>query len=100
MSDLELFHLDPVPAPEPEPPLSADQRRTIQRRRLLDRGLHPLTRMKAHPGLGTCGTCKHIDRQGGTAGSYLKCGLGPRSRGPATDIRRSWPACHRHEAAS
>jgi hypothetical protein len=90
-----LFHVDHGPAPEP---LSYEQRLTLRRKALLDRGVHPLTRGKARPDLGTCGTCAHLARQGGTAGSYLKCARGPRTRGPATDVRAAWPACDRYEA--
>lgn len=90
-----LFHVEHGPA---ETPLSYEQRLTARRRAYLEQGIHPLTRGRTHPEVGTCGDCAHLERQGGTAGSYLKCARGPRSRGPATDVRAHWPACDRFEA--
>ena len=40
-----------------------------------------------------CRTCTHLTKQGGTAGSYLKCDIHLITRGPGTDIRGWWPAC-------
>jgi hypothetical protein len=75
--------------------LSVDARRTVQQKATIARGRHPLTGGLAFPG-ASCGTCPHAFRQPGTAGSYLKCRLGPNTRGPGTDIRVWWPACIRH----
>lgn len=93
MSDQpELFELTLDPAP---PPLSADARRTKRQHDLVDGGWHPLTRDRARPDLGTCGTCVH--RRPTQQGSYPKCGLGPINKGPGTDVRAHWPACSRFE---
>lgn len=45
------------------------------------------------PDGATCGACKF--RHGKMR--YPKCELGPATRGPATDVRAYWPACHRFE---
>lgn len=56
------------------------------------------------PGTGpegeTCKSCKHIYRNQ-QAKTYLKCGLMRAywTGGPKTDIRASWPACSKWEAA-
>lgn len=56
----------------------------------------------AVPGSGpkgeTCKTCRHSYRQPGTAGTYWKCGLADNTRGAATDIRRTAPACLKWQA--
>lgn len=43
-------------------------------------------------GAETCGTCRHLRRKS-FARTYLKCGKGPDTAGPGTDIRARWPAC-------
>ena len=82
-----LFGPDPTPPP---PPLSADQRRTQKRYADIANGRHPLTRL---PLLGTgdqvCGTCQRFLV---TGNGYFKCDTYV-TNGPATDIRKSWPAC-------
>ena len=40
----------------------------------------------------TCGTCKFIVSIGRNK-TYLKCAKSRQTKGPATDIRRKWPAC-------
>lgn len=45
----------------------------------------------------TCGSCRHLYRQGGVAGTYYKCDLRRNTSGPATDHRVRWPACARFE---
>lgn len=101
----------PGTAGEPEK-LSADRRRTIRQAAQVAAGVHPLTGKAIHseasreaaPGGGpskpfTCGSCEHLE---GNGWGYLKCYLpGPNgkpipsrmSHGPASDIRRWWPAC-------
>jgi hypothetical protein len=105
VTELSLFpDLEPTPRP-PVKPMSADRRRTQRQRDAVAAGVHPLTRTKARPDLGTCGDCAlrvvfgHHDR------SYPKCTVGAvldgpeRSPGPymtngaATDCRAWWPAC-------
>lgn len=56
----------------------------------------------ADPGSGpageTCKSCRYCFRQCGTARTYYKCVAGRVTRGPATDIRLSAPACRKWEA--
>lgn len=92
----ELFELVLDPRrPTTAEKLSPDQRRTVRQREMVDTGWHPLTRTRARPDLGTCGTCVHRRSLGRT---YPKCGLGPITSGPGTDVRAWWPACERFEA--
>lgn len=84
---------DAVPAPER---ISATRRRTMEQRRLLDRGIHPATRQRVRlePGK-TCGDCAHHVAHGHHDRPWHKCdvhrlGL---SLSAASDIRLSWPAC-------
>lgn len=50
------------------------------------------------PGSGpdgeTCGTCCHLVTRE-FANKYFKCGLVKYTGGPATDIRKKSPACHK-----
>lgn len=91
-----LFHVDPT-TPDPLAGLSPDRRRTLRQRADVERGIHPLTRGKARPDLGNCGTCAHRVLQLHYDRTYPKCERGPRSSGAATDVRRWWPACDRYE---
>lgn len=76
---------------------SADRKRTERRKALLDAGIHPATDQKLRgPYQGedvTCGDCAHSLRVTHGARSYWKCELAGITRGPGTDIRKSWPAC-------
>lgn len=53
----------------------------------------------AMPGTGpdgeTCKTCDHSYKRDGNSKSYWKCDLVQATSGTGTDIRISWPACHR-----
>lgn len=84
-----------IDVPEPPAVLSAGARLSAKLRRLAAEGVQPLTREPARPDLGTCGTCVHR-----ILGRFPKCDHPdtPRTSGPATDVRASWPACHRWEA--
>jgi hypothetical protein len=92
---------DPT-SPEPVEKLSAGRRLTIRQREAVLAGFHPLTKDRAHPELGTCGSCAFRS----TAYGYPKCTFGAdldkrragpyMTRGPAADCRAWWPACHRH----
>lgn len=96
--DLELFHVEPpTGASDPTAGMSADRRRTFRQRADVERGIHPLTRTKARPDLGTCGDCLHRKLYGHHDRSFPKCDLGPKTHGGATDVRRWWPACDRFE---
>ncbi len=89
-----VAELYPAPiGPEPKP-LSYGRRLTARRNADLARGVHPVTRraLLHEEWQRTCGDCWHLFQMPGTAGSYWKCGMRA-SRGPATDVRKSWPAC-------
>lgn len=89
-----LFTDGPDRLPEP-PQLTAGERARAKAQLLIDQGLHPLNRLPLlQPAGHRCGDCAHKDYQGGTAGRYMKCELGPVTRGPGTDIRAGWPACN------
>jgi hypothetical protein len=93
-----LFDVDPVLAPEPGEAvrLSYGRRLTLRQKADVVRGVHPLTRGKARPDLGTCGDCVHRYLIG-YSGTYPKCELGPNTHSQTTDVRRWWPACDRFE---
>lgn len=94
VEQLGLFDEPERTAAVPAGEMSPDRLRTMRQKATIARGRHPLTGGLAFPG-ASCGTCPHMTRRG----RYLKCGLGPTTNGPATDIRASWPACIRHPAA-
>lgn len=98
MTDLELFRVDPaVPTAEAGEGLSRDRRRTLRQRADVERGIHPLTRGKARPELGTCGGCAHRVLMRWHDRSWPKCELSDMTHGAASDVRRWWPACDRFE---
>lgn len=99
--DVPLTFGDPVlddPPPRQPDLRSAGTKLSDKLRDLAERGVQPLTREPAHPELGTCGGCVHrvVANRGGS-NAYPKCvhPETPTNRGPATDVRASWPACHR-----
>lgn len=108
MNEPTLFEgYEPVP-PDPVEKLSAGRRLTIRQREAVEAGIHPLTKDRTRPDLGTCGDCRFRS----TNYSYPKCTYGmtyspsgvPRggiymTHGPATDCRAWWPACKRFEPA-
>lgn len=110
MDSLPLFDVDPdhagiLPTPPPapaEPKLSYTRRLTLKRQTMLAAGVHPATRrplLDPERGL-TCGGCAHLAGYGHNNTTYWKCELAGATRGPATDVRRKWPACDRHTPAS
>jgi hypothetical protein len=101
VSEARLFEVESIPGEEPRRKLSATQRLTIRRKRLLDIGIHPVTRCPLlHAEWNrTCGDCDHHVISGGHARPYHKCRLNI-SSGPATDIRVSWPACQRFQEST
>jgi len=79
-----------------------DRQRTQAQHALLAQGIHPATRRPLADNDETCGSCTFFQtyRKGGT---YFKCSNehGPGvTFGPATDIRKTWPACELWEAVS
>lgn len=100
MNELELFHLEGVPPPDPEPAerLSADRRRTQRQKADVERGVHPLRRTsRTHPDVGTCGDCAHRVVLGYHNRSWPKCEIAGITHGAGTDCRAWWPACDRYE---
>lgn len=100
MSDLELFHVEPVIPPEPEPAekLSADRRRTLRQKADVARGIHPLRRRsRTFPDVGTCGDCTHRLVLGYHNRSWPKCDISEITHGAGSDCRAWWPACDRYE---
>jgi hypothetical protein len=87
---------------DPYAGLSADARRTGKQRQAVALGMHPLTKTKTRPDLGTCGSCALR-----SLGRFPKCTLGAdlpnrkagpyMTRGAATDCRAWWPACDNHQ---
>jgi hypothetical protein len=100
--DAEQLHVTPA---QPEPKLSADQRRTLRQQRDIANGQHPLLARlrgytgsaRARPDLGTCGDCRFRQLFDWHNRRYAKCTFGGEERrlthGAATDVRASWPAC-------
>ncbi|MGH3376018.1 MAG: hypothetical protein ACRDP6_14870 [Actinoallomurus sp.] len=120
-----LFHVEPVPLPEPPPKMTPDQRRALRQLEALRAGTHPLGMLprvlpgylplhpdaapaddRTAPGL-RCGTCRFRLVLGYHNRSYAKCTFGqtegrlsPRiSHGAATDVRAWWPACRDYQRA-
>lgn len=98
------------PVTEPTEKLTADRRRTLHQRALIDVGVHPITRRQMHPDPErTCGNCRFRSTGSPLNGrSYPKC-LWPNpegrqypraTRGAATDVRAWWPGCTDHEASA
>lgn len=106
MIDPELFDASPYQV-EPAVPetLSPDQRRTLRQAADIAQGRHPLAGAPLHEQAPTdaargdrgrpftCGTCANLSANRHHDGRYLKCTVGPQSRGPATDVRAWWPGC-------
>jgi hypothetical protein len=100
VNDLELFHVEPVVLPPPEPVenLSADRRRTIRQKADVVRGVHPLMKTRVRPELGTCGGCVHrlLTYTNGNR-KWPKCEIAGITHGAGSDCRSWWPACDRYE---
>lgn len=83
----------------PREKLSDDRARTIRNKALIERGVHPFGAKLRQPPGETCGSCKHSCSVK-LSKTYWKCALTPtQTKGPGTDLRLSWPACERWEAA-
>ncbi|MCK9894716.1 hypothetical protein [Frankia sp. AgB32] len=85
---LDMFGDEPC-APGPKP-LSAQRHRTARKQDALASGVHPVSGHRLLPESDgkTCGGCLRFFEHG----RYRKCRLNA-TRGPATDLRASWPAC-------
>lgn len=59
-------------------------------------GRHPMGERLAENG-ERCGTCAHLVTKEWSK-TYFKCGLVKGTGGPATDVRKRWPACIRWAA--
>lgn len=72
--------------------LSADRKRTIRNRYLLENNTHPTTKLPLLGNGETCGSCDHhfIRR---LSRIYHKCEMVEATGGPASDVRVGWPAC-------
>jgi hypothetical protein len=80
--------------------LSAQQARTVRHHADVDAGRHPLMGGPLRePRDEMCGTCRHAVEHRYNR-TFWKCNLmrANWTKGPGTDIRKSWPACHRWEA--
>lgn len=102
LDEAAQFDVGVRPATEEEKramnPHSYGRRLTERLRALAEQGINPLVGTRGPDGQ-TCGDCIHRKYFCGGAKSYPKCDLGPITSGPKTDVRKNWPACHRHEPA-
>jgi hypothetical protein len=108
--DAEPYLVEHAPA-APIEDLSPDRRRTLRHAADIANGRHPLAGAPLHPDAPsdaargdrsrpfTCGTCANLSAASECAGRYLKCSIGPQSRGAATDVRAWWPACIHYDDA-
>lgn len=77
---------------------SPDQARTRRNREAIEKGRHPVAGVALlREGGHTCGDCSHAMQTSGGARWFWKCDTMPRTGGPGTDLRVSWPACVRFE---
>lgn len=111
MTDVPLFGDYDEAQPEPEK-LSAGRRRTLRQADMVQRGVHPLTRLPLHEQATevpkgtraapfTCGSCVHRVIVSRGAKDYPKCDVdngAVASHSEATDVRAWWPACTRYVA--
>ena len=74
--------------------------RKLQAEARIARGFHPFG-LRLRQSLGeSCGSCSHLLRRGGARNTFFKCELRGVTRGPATDVRKKWPACASWEASN
>lgn len=89
--DQALFDAGPAtPAPLK---VGEDAARTARRRALLAAGWHPTSGRRLRGGDEVCGTCAHCVGFRRHTRTYWKCAEVAVTRGAATDVRLSWPAC-------
>lgn len=97
--DLNLF--PDLPRLTPEPPLSADRRRTLRQRDDVANGRHPLTRGPISPDPDRlCGNCRFRDLVPYHRRTYPKCSESwplHVAHSATSDVRAWWPGCQRHE---
>lgn len=88
---MTLFDPGPrIPAPGGS---SADARRTVVRETLISAGVHPTTGLLLAGNGETCGTCDYATLLDYHSRGYWKCTAVPLTHGPASDVRKRWPAC-------
>lgn len=81
--------------PRPWPDWYTVNKHAAHQNRNVSMGKHPMgLRLKGGP--ETCGTCAHL-RSNEFTSTYYKCDLHKNTGGPATDIRKKWPACEKWE---
>lgn len=66
--------------------------RTERNHARIKRGIHPFGGPLANNGK-TCGDCAFVLAHSQSRNRYFKCSQFGVTRGPATDLRLSWPAC-------
>ncbi len=96
---MDQLRLDGQPVEVAPNNLSADRRRTLRRRIILEQGYHPATRRRLAENGMTCGDCAAHMAFAYATRTFYKCRFAGVSNGPATDIRVSWPACELFRAA-
>lgn len=100
----QLAKLPPAAGPgecaETGEDISADRARTLTAHHRITAGFHPFgLRLREPRGKVTCGDCKHLLAKETRSGKrFFKCSMvRGDSNGPATDVRKKWPACERWE---
>lgn len=73
--------------------LGPDRSRTQLAALRIQRGFHPFGLRLREPAGETCGGCTHLQTKRSGGGTYFKCALRGDTNGPATDVRKRWPAC-------
>lgn len=64
------------------------------------RGIHPMTGQPLRTDGTTCGTCTFLLERDGNTKTYFKCERSKPTGGPATDVRKKWPACALYDRAT
>jgi hypothetical protein len=85
-----------VPRKPAQPKLSSDRARTLRNKKIMAAGYHPATGrllLDGEVGRYTCADCVHCKRVARGWRDHWKCDTKRITRGAATDIRKSWPAC-------
>lgn len=91
---------DPGPGAPPPTSESYGSRLTAKNAGIIASGRNPATLLRIIDNGRTCADCSHLRCNGGYARTFYKCELHRQGMtfGPATDVRKSWPACESFEA--